>query len=103
MFSQEWFDNVDSKNNRLFNQFHTNLNPSTLVIGIQGTTHYDFSDLPMLSLIAPQLGLKGPLNGARVIEITNTYLIAFFDKTLKGKPTELFDGPAPYKEVIELQ
>jgi hypothetical protein len=56
----------------------------------------------MLSPIAPQLGLKGSLNGERVTEITNTYLTTFFDKSLKGKPTELFDGPSPFPEVIEL-
>jgi len=102
MFSQGWVDDVDSKNNRLFKQFYGNLDPSTRVIGIRGTKHYDFSDLPMLSPIAPQLGLKGPLNGKRVTEINNAYLIAFFESTLKGKPTELFDGQSPYSEVIKM-
>ncbi len=102
MFSQSWVDNVDSKNNRLFKRFYENIDPTTRVIGIRGTKHYDFSDLPMLSPIAPQLGLKGPLNGKRVIEITNAYLIDFFDLTLKGQPTDLFDGPSPYPEVIDL-
>jgi dienelactone hydrolase len=102
MFSQGWVDNTDSKNNRLFKQFYENGDPATRVIGIQGTTHYDFSDLPMLSPIAPRLGLKGPLNGERVIEITNAYLIDFFDLTLKGQPTDLFDGPSKYPEVINL-
>jgi dienelactone hydrolase len=103
MFSQEWVDDVDSKNNRLFNLFYSHLDTSTPAIGIKGTTHYDFSDLPMLSPIAPQLGLKGSLNGERVTEITNAYLIAFFDKALKGKPTDLLDGSSPFPEVIELR
>ena len=102
MFSQKWIDDVDSKNNRLFEQFYGNITPSSRSIGIQGTSHYDFSDLPMLSPITPLLGLKGPLNGKRVTEITNAYLLAFFESTLKGKPTELFDGPPPYPEVIVL-
>jgi len=102
MFSQGWVDDVDSKNNRLFTQFYENIDPSTRVIGIQGTRHHDFSDLPMLSPIAPQLGLKGPLNGKRVVEITNAYLTAFFELTLKGQPTDLFDGSSPYPEVIDL-
>jgi hypothetical protein len=37
-----------------------------------------------------------------VIEITNAYLIGFFDQTLKGQPTALFDGPSPYPEVINV-
>jgi len=90
MFSQAWVDDVDSINNRRFSQFMQNVDPSTRTIGIQGTRHYDFSDLPMLSPIAPQLGLKGPLNGERVVEIVNNYLIDFFSLTLKGQPTNIF-------------
>jgi predicted dienelactone hydrolase len=102
MFSQRWFDLTDSKNNRLFKQFYSNLDPSTHVIYIQGTAHYDFSDLPLLSPIAPQLGLKGPLNGKRVTEIVDDYLISFFEMTLKDQPTDLFDGPSKYPEVVNL-
>jgi dienelactone hydrolase len=102
MFSQRWADEVDSKNNRLFNRFYSNLDRPSRVITIQGTTHYDFSDLPMLSPIAPQLGLKGPLNGQRVTEIVDDYLISFFESTLNDRPTDLFDGPSKYPEVINL-
>jgi hypothetical protein len=67
MFSQGWADLTDSKNNQLFNQFFPNVKDSKGVISIDGTKHYDFSDLPLLSPIAPQLGLKGPLSGKTVI------------------------------------
>jgi hypothetical protein len=102
MFSQGWVDDVGSKNNRLFSQFYSHIDPSTRVIGIRGTTHYDFSDLPMLSPIASRLGLKGPLNGKRVIEITDGYLIDFFNLYLKDMPTDLFDGTSKYPEVIDV-
>jgi len=92
MFSQGWADLVDSKNNKLFNQFYPNVSNSKGAVIIRGTKHFDFSDLPLLSPIAPQLGLKGPLNGKRVIEIVNTYLLGFFEMTLNNKPSKLFDG-----------
>jgi pimeloyl-ACP methyl ester carboxylesterase len=101
MFSQRWADDVDSKNNRLFNPFYSNLEQATGVIAIKGTTHYDFSDLPMLSPITSYLGLKGPLNGERVTQIVDDYLISFFDSTLKDQPTDLFDGPSKYTEVSD--
>jgi len=41
------------------------------------------------------MGLKGPLNGARVQKIINTYLVAFFDQTLKGSASPLLTGPSP--------
>ncbi len=100
MFSQGWTDLVDSKNNKLFNQFYPNVPNSQGAISINGTKHFDFSDLPLLSPIAPQLGLKGPLKGTRVIEIVNSYLLGFFEMTLKDKPSKLFNGSFnDFKEV----
>jgi predicted dienelactone hydrolase len=95
MFSQVWADDTNSKNNRLFDQYYNHLTPSTPVVFIEGTKHYDFSDLPLLSPIAPQLGLKGPINGNRMVKIADTYLLAFFESALKGQPTNLFDGSSP--------
>jgi predicted dienelactone hydrolase len=92
MFSQGWTDLVDSKNNQLFNLFFPNVSDSKGAISINGTKHYDFSDLPLLSPIAPQLGLKGPLNGQRVTKIVDAYLIDFFEMTLNGKSSTLFVG-----------
>ncbi|HNO84508.1 MAG TPA: hypothetical protein PKM54_07770 [Anaerolineales bacterium] len=102
MFSQGWADVTDSKNNQLFNQFQPNLGDNRGIIVISGTKHFDFSDLPLLSPIAPQLGLKGPLNGGRVVEIVNSYLLGFFEMTLKNQPSELFNGNfADFNEVKE--
>jgi len=70
------------------------------VATIKGTSHYDFSDLPFLSPLAAQMGLKGPLNGKRVTQIINNFSLAFFDLELKGTPTTLLAGPSPdYPEV----
>ena len=51
---------------------------------IAGTKHYDFTLLPLLTPLAPALGLKGPLSAERVLPITTNYLVAFFDYYLKG-------------------
>jgi len=104
MFSESWAEIKESRNNRLFNQFRPHATNNLGVIMIVGTKHYDFSDLPLLSPVAPQLGLKGPLNGARVTEIVNSYLLDFFDLTLKDRPSDLFDGSFDdYSEVQELK
>jgi hypothetical protein len=91
MFSQRWADDVDSRNNLLFHRFTSNAANTLGVISIDGTAHYDFSDLPLLSPLAPRLGLKGPISGLRVTAIINDYLLSFFDHTLKGVPTDLFE------------
>ncbi|MFN8427836.1 MAG: hypothetical protein U0X87_16465, partial [Anaerolineales bacterium] len=57
MLSQVWADETDSRNNELFNRFYPNIKQPLGVIKIEGTAHYDFTDLPLLSPLAPQLGL----------------------------------------------
>jgi len=91
MFSQEWSDLTDSRNNFLFNKFYANTPQGLGVITIEGTKHYDFTDIPLLSLLAPELQLKGPLDGKRVTEIVNSYLVDFFEMALNDKPSSLFD------------
>jgi dienelactone hydrolase len=90
MFSQGWADDLDSRNNALFRNFVPHVPESMGVISIDGTAHYDFSDLPLLSPLASRLGLKGPIPGSRVTAIINDYLLSFFDSTLKGVATDLF-------------
>ncbi len=92
MFSQSWASLAESKNNQLFNQFYPEVSNSKGAIFIEGTKHYDFSDLPLLSPIAPQLGLKGPLSGELVTTIVDSYLLEFFEMELYNKPSALFDG-----------
>ncbi len=99
MFSQEWADETDSRNNELFNRFYPNVEQTFGVIKIEGTAHYDFTDLPLLSPLAPQLGLKGPINGKLVTRIVNEYLLSFFNATLKDGQ---FDNSDRYSEVKKI-
>jgi predicted dienelactone hydrolase len=102
MFSETWTGDTkaENTNNNLFRQFYPNASQSFGAVMIKGSAHYDFSDLPMLTPLAPQLRLKGPISGPLVIKIVNNYLLTFFDKTLKGQSTTLFDGASPYPEVV---
>ena len=99
MFSQRWTDDVESRNNELFDRFYPHVQNSLGVVSIAGAAHYDFSDIPLLSPLAPQLGLKGPMNGKRVTAIVNDYLLSFFEETLDGQVLSLFDNPSPYPEI----
>ena len=103
LFSQEWEERRDSENNKLFAPFYSTSTETYGAIYIEGTAHYDFSDMPLFTPLAPQLGLKGPINGKRVTTIVNDYLLSFFDATLNGKSTSLFDNPSPYEEVRQKQ
>jgi hypothetical protein len=68
---------------------------------ILGTRHYDFTLLPLLTPLAPALGLKGPLEGRRAMAVITDYLVAFFDQYLKGEAQPLLAGAsAAYPEVV---
>ena len=98
MFSQRWTDDVTSRNNELFNKFYPHVTESFGVVSIAGTGHYDFSDLPLLSPLAPQLGLKGPINGKRVVTIVDDYLLTFFESILKAKQPVYLKTQVPMRK-----
>jgi dienelactone hydrolase len=96
LFSEMW---PSAKNDRLFAELTANSKQAWRMT-ILGTDHYDFSDLPLLTPLAAQMGLKGPLEGQRVLQIISDYARTFFDQTLLGIPSTLLSGPNPaYPEV----
>jgi predicted dienelactone hydrolase len=69
-------------------------------VQVPGMFHVDMNDAPLLSPLAPQLGLSGPIGGERAHQIVNGFSVAFFDRYLKGDAEALADGLADrYPEV----
>lgn len=76
-------------------------------LGLKDSGHLDFGDLPYLfklgGIPVPD-ALKsqlGSLDGERAVDIITTYVQAFMDQVLKGKTSELFDGPSDaYPEIV---
>ncbi len=67
---------------------------------VQGTKHFNFCDLSMVSPLFKTVGFLGDIDGYRMEEIMNAYVLAFFDKTLKGIDSPLLDAPSSsYPEV----
>lgn len=97
IFSELW---PFERNTELFNRYYRQVNPANRVVTLLGADHFDFTDLPALSPLAPQLGLKGPIPGPRVQQIINAYVLAFFNEQFKAQPAALLAGPqADYPEV----
>ena len=98
LYSELW---PKPKNMALFHRMFETMGSPVVHLSIQGTSHYDFTDLPALSPLAPYIGLKGPLNGTRVQEIIDVYSLAFFDEQLKGIPGDLLESASPsFPEVV---
>ena len=69
------------------------------MVTIEGTEHFDFTDLPLFSPLTPQLGLSGSINSTRGTTIMNDYVGAFFGAHLLGETVPLLAGERPYEEV----
>ncbi|MGW2520805.1 alpha/beta hydrolase family protein [Streptomyces sp. NPDC001617] len=67
---------------------------------VTGSDHAGFTDLPVL---AEALGIPDPsttLSPARAVQLTRTYVAAFFDLHLRHIPAPILNGPDPtYPEV----
>ena len=56
--------------------------------------------ISLLSPLASTLGLKGPINGERMMRLNDDYLLAFFDQHLRGSTSPLLAAASPlYPEV----
>lgn len=98
MRSEVW---ATKENDARLDELYGTLKNGGYRMTIRGTQHYDFTMIPLLTPLAPALKLKGPLDGQRAMQIVSDYLVAFFDKQLKGQAVPLLDGPsALYPEVI---
>ncbi len=69
-------------------------------VSIGGSTHMNFLDTSIMSPLFQITGALGPIDGYRMLEITEAYVLAFFDKYLKGQNVPLIDSPDnDYSEV----
>ncbi|MEC0698488.1 dienelactone hydrolase family protein [Bacillus haynesii] len=70
------------------------------MVYIEGTEHYNFTDLQLYSKLLKQLGMTGDIDGVRSADIVNRYVLDFFNKHLKETGGDLISKPNPsYPEV----
>ena len=72
-------------------------------LSVQGTEHFNFSDLAILpaSQDLRFLGDLGNINGERGLQITRAYVLAFFDRYLNRTPSSLLQGPSGVYEEVQ--
>lgn len=83
--------------------FYERAENSAYSVQIAGTTHGDLgapspNGQPIIFQMVMNL-YQFP-DGAYLARIMNDYILAFFDKHLRGKKAPLLDGPSPYPEVV---
>lgn len=97
--SAAWAERDDAKA-QILRQLLGQAQAKTYDVYLSDSKHNDFTLMPILSPFAGIFGVTGPIDGRRALEITNAYLVAFFEHTLRGKPSPLLDdGATVYPEV----
>jgi predicted dienelactone hydrolase len=100
MFSAVWAEDR-SRNNSLYEELAGHSSGEGYRYYIEQTAHYDFTDMPAFSPLAPYLGLKGPLDAKQVSKVINAYTLAFFGHYFNGESGELLEQPSPeFPEMI---
>jgi hypothetical protein len=71
-------------------------------IFVSGARHLNFTDISIFSPVLKYTSEKvGNIDGYKMLKIMNAYILAFFDKHLKGIDSPLLNGPsADFPEVI---
>jgi predicted dienelactone hydrolase len=72
-------------------------------VTVRGTTHLNFADIVLYWPVLKFTKAFGSIDGYRMVEITNAYTLAFFDKHLRGEMSPLLDGPSPDYPDVEFQ
>lgn len=70
-------------------------------VGIDQANHNDFVLTPLLSPVAEQLGLKGPIPADEIVPLLHEYLDAFFDVALMGGGGATFTRTPPAGVSVE--
>lgn len=70
-------------------------------VGIDRANHNDFVMTPLLSPVAEQLGLKGPIPAGEIVPLLHEYLDAFFDVALMGGGGATFNRTPPVGVSVE--
>jgi pimeloyl-ACP methyl ester carboxylesterase len=94
--SEEWTGGV---NDRRLRRLHAASHEASTAISIAGSTHRDFTLLPLLSPLAPQLGLSGPTGGEDIHRIVDDWTVAFLEHHLDGEAVEPLEAPPDHEEV----
>lgn len=93
--SENWSGDTEDENTILFSQLYDHTTSDIYLLTISGSKHFDFADIPALTPLVSLSSLNPPLYGRRILEITSTYSLAFFERYLEGEDQPLLESPSP--------
>jgi len=93
-------DGASYGNPEMNDSVYNNANGTCYGLYVNGTRHHNFADENIWSPMLRNFGLLGSIDGYRMLQLLNDYVLAFFNQHLKGVDSPLLDGPSStYPEV----
>lgn len=93
--TREEMNGIIEDNNKQYKIIDHIVDRGGTMIYIEGTKHFNFTDLQMYTPLASIMGITGELDGNRGAFIVNQYVLDFFNKHLKGTEGEIIKGSNP--------
>jgi hypothetical protein len=90
----------DYGNSELNDTVYLRAENATYGLFIDGAKHYNFADVNIWAPFLKDIGYIGSIDGYRMLNIINAYILSFFNEYLRGIHSTLLDGPSlDYPEV----
>ena len=89
----------DSRNDTLIKSLIENSNGTAYYLTLEGTHHFDYTDIPLFSPFLKYLDKAGEIPGRRIVEIVNRLTVMFFDKYLLDNDVDFINVESDYPEV----
>jgi dienelactone hydrolase len=93
--SEEW---VGGPNDRRLRRLHASSSADEGRVALEGATHRDFTLLPWLTPLAPQLGFSGRTPGHVTHDIVEDWTGRFLDHHLRGRGTDPLQRPPEHEQ-----
>ena len=97
--ADKWNFNDASDNHTITEKLFADLTQTGYLATVKGAAHFDFTDIPLLSPLTPQLGLSSDMNSTYTVEMMDSMVSAFFRQELQDAGDDLVTGAMVYPEM----
>ncbi len=77
---------INREDNLLYNTNFQSSRSSVYAALVSGVTHFNFFDFAIMSPLYKRLGILGPLDGVRGLDLMQDHIVTFFDMHLRDSP-----------------
>jgi predicted dienelactone hydrolase len=96
--ADKWGFEDNTENHTIAEKLYAEASETSYLATVDGANHYDFTDIPLLSPLTPQLNLSSDMDSAYTVEMMNTMTSAFFRQELQDAG-DLVLGAMVYPEM----